>query len=335
MFKILSTVFCILTTSFLVGSHPSPGEWSLTGQYLYLQPLVDDTYFVIESLPNPPSDPSSSIILNGEERSNQFNYASAYRIGLQYAFCECDREFGVYYTNLDTSHRKTILGNALTPSIGIENFALDMAEYEGKATSKISVDYKSLDVLFGQKIYQCCGFDFRVLLGLEFAKLHFHQNIDYLPMSADTSSSLVNERSHTRGVGPKIGFDFDYRLCQNWSCLPGVLNLNLFSTGSLLVSRCNTKTNIAYEFDGVDSSYNLVLRKSTRIIPAFHMGVGLNYNFCGSCYVIDLGLGYEFSAYFKSLLVVKNDSYYGSTLTDVRYSDFDAQGLFVSLSVQF
>lgn len=336
MFKVLSTMVCILATSFLASSHPAPGQWSLIGQYLYLQPSVDDTHFVIESLPNPSGNGSVSNILTGDERSNQFDFASAFRVGIEYGLCDCDRDFGIYYTNLDTHHKKTISDILLSPTIGIEDFTQSMYEYEGRATSRISIDYQSLDLLFGQKIYQCCGFDFRVLWGLEFAKLHFHHHINYLPLlSQETYLSRVNQRSHTRGVGPKIGFDFDYGLCQFCGCCPGELNLNFFSTASLLVSRCNTRTYINYERNDTIYPYNINLRKKTKVIPAFHMGIGLGYNFCSNCYDVNIGLGYEFNTYLNSLLRMKNIAYYGHGLTDTDYNDFSAQGLYVSLSVQF
>lgn len=87
--------------------------------------------------------------------------------------------------------------------------------------------------------------------------------------------------------------------------------------------------------NGITYPYNVGLRRSTRVIPAFHMGVGLNYNFCASCYAVDVGIGYEFSAYLKSLLNMKNIAYYGRGLSQVGYSDFDTQGLYVSLAIQF
>ncbi len=335
MFRILSTMFCILATSFVAATHPAPGQWGVTGQYLYLQPSVDDTYFVIESRTPPPGDTFEPILI-GEAKSNQFNFASAYRVGVEYAFCECNRGFGIYYTNLDTSHRRRVADNFLTPTRGIEDFELNMLEYRGRAYSKISVDYQSLDLLVNENIYQCCGLDFSVLWGLELTKLHFHQFINYLPLSSEnTYSSIVDQRADTRGLGPKIGFEFDYGLNQYCGCLPGGLKLNLFSTASLLVTRSKARTNISYENEEIFLPFYIDLRKSTRVIPAFHMGVGLNYSFCGDCYAADIGVGYEFSTYLKSLLTMTNNSYYGSGLTNIEYSDFSAQGLFVSLSVQF
>lgn len=336
MFKFLPTIFGLLITSFLAGSHPAPGQWSLTGQYLFVQPSVDDEYFVIESLPNQPSRGDINPILIGNERINKFDFASAFRVGLEYASCDCDREFGVWYTNLDTNHRKRVAGEFLSPTFGIEDFTTDMFEYEGRAASKISLDYKSLDLLVGQKIFRCCGLDFRVLCGLEFARLHFHKHIDYLPLlSEETYSSRVNQRANTRGVGLKVGLDFDYALCENFFCFPGCLNLNFFSTGSLLLGQCKARTNIVYEFEDTIYPYKIGLRKSNKVIPAFHIGAGLNYGFCTNCFIVDIGVGYEFNTYLNSLLTMKNIAYYGGGLTDIQYSDFDMQGLYVSLSVQF
>lgn len=333
MLKYVTILACVIASPLLVGSHPAPGQWGITGEYLYMKPSVDDTYFVVDS-----PTPTVNTILEGKEKNNNFDFESGYRIGLKHEFCECDRGLALFYTNLDAKQSKTINGNNLSPSVGIETFTIGMTAYTGKASSKVNAKYQRVDALFSQGICDCSCFDLRLLAGLEYADLKVHQHLNYQPTEVveGSFSSRVKEKSSTQAVGPEIGFDLDVELCQFAQCMSGGLNLKVFSTGSLLVGRTKSAMDIVYITSTDDNLfYDVSQEASTRIIPAFHMGIGLDYNFCVCDREISIGVGYEFNTYIKSLLNTKNSSTTGNGLTNSEYSDYALQGLTVSLSVNF
>jgi hypothetical protein len=337
MLKYLIAGACLLSTTLLANAHPAPGQWSVTGEYLYLKPSIDDTYFVIKS-----PTPEDNVLVWGDEINNNFKFSSGYRVGLAYAFCECDRELSFSYSHLDANHKKRVRGEFLNPSVGIEDFSYYLTNYSGTAASKLHARYQRFDALFSQKIFQCCGTDIRLVLGLEYADLKAGQKMRYRQedQTCDEEgfcvfSGKVKQHSKTWGVGPEVGIDFDYDLCQLSTCLPGGLSLNFVSTGSLLLGE--SKSHLAFRYKTSEGNYPFDVRqqKSTRIIPAYHAKLGINYDFCLCNWEGSVGVGYEFNTYLRSLLRTNNAGFYGYGLTSHEYNDFDLQGFFASLSVRY
>lgn len=328
MLKFVICTACVLISPLLASSHLQPGEWGVTGEYLYLKPSVDDTYFVVNS-------PSTSTLASGKEINNEFNFSSGYRVGLGYAFCGCNRELGLFYTQLNANHTRAISGTYLSESVGVEEFTYYEAPYAGTASSKVKSQYQRVDGLLAQTMYQCDGFNFRVILGVEYANLDIHQNLAYVPTTTSLYTGTINQKSTTSGAGPEIGVDFDYDLCQVSSCLPNGLSLNVFSTGSLLLCQSKSKVNMLYTTTTESYPYDVTQEKTTRIVPALHVRLSLNYDFCVCNKNISIGAGYEFNTYIKGLANTKNAAYYGGGITSTQYNDYSLQGFFASLSCRF
>lgn len=334
MYKHLTATIFLLLNIFPIVSLSGGDQWSVTVDYLYFKPSVDDTYFVIKS---PEYNISDEFV--GEEKNNRSDFSSGYRLGGAFAFCDCQSKLAVFYTYLSSDHKRRIYGNELTPTIGIENFEYDMAEYSGVAKSKLSSSYQRVDALYAHKSYENNNLDLHIILGLEYADLEVHQHTDYLPDSLESSfySSEVKQKTSTYGIGPQIGFDFSYDLCR----LPcyfngGVLSVDLITTASLLLSEAKAATRINYtNIQEVNYPFNIRQEKTAKMIPAFHVAVSLNYNCCLFNREANIGLGYEFNTYLRSLLNSKITSYYGYGLTNRQYNDFDLQGLVASFSVKY
>lgn len=330
MLKYLLPVICILSSSLMASVQTQPGQFGVTAEYLYLKPSLDDTYFVIDAI-------NDNDILVGKEINNKFGYTSGFRVGVDYAFCECEGGVGLFYTNLNATHKKAVVGDYLSPTIGLETWISSQSPYAGAAYSKVSADYQRVDGLYTHPIYNCGCFSARAVVGLEYADIDNHQTIFYEPTDqVESYAGVVKIKSTTKAIGPEIGFDFDYSFGQLSDCIPGELNLNVFSTASLLVGNSKTKTNLTYSLDEILYPYDISSDKVTRLIPAFHVRVALDYSFCLCETQATLGIGYEFNSYVKSQLNNDIASYYGYTgISNAKYSDYGLQGLFATFALSF
>lgn len=316
----LAATLCTGTT--FATNHVAPGSWGLDIEYLYMKPTVDDTYFVIKQ----PSDTNNPI---GSRINNDFDFHSGFRVGVAYGFCECG-ELQAYYTRLSAKQTKTVTGENLYITRGSSHFAENFELFEGSATSDLRLLYERVDANYDQLVYDCCGLDIYMNFGLEYAFLRFQEAYIY---SGGGSINFGTEHSRTWGVGPQLGFEFDYKLCEFSNTMPGILSLNFLSSGSLLVGEGKSTTiNIADEEIFVD----VTDRSTTRIIPALHSRVALKYSTCFSnCFGASFEIGYEFNSYLRGMSRINFESSDALGLSTTNYYNFDVQGLFISALVSF
>lgn len=322
LFRFCTFLMTLSLGSLFANSHPAPGEWELSADYLFLKPTFDDTYFVIKS-------PQTTTFPNGRRENNDFDFESGFRVGAKYALCDCASEAEISYTWLGASEKKVVSGDFLWGTIGRADFASAFENYTGSAGSKLHLLYQRLDALYSQEIYNCCGLDFYLQFGLETAYLRLNEQYEYLNV---TTLGEIDQRSKTWGVGPQLGIALDYELCECTCFLPGTLSLNVVSSGSILASE--TSTNERNILAGT-SLLNVSDRNTWRTIPAFHSRVGLNYDVPYSCFDINFEIGYEFSSYLRALSRVSFPDDVADGLASTNYYNFDVQGLYVSASVRF
>lgn len=330
MFLSLMAILSIGTLSAI--SHPAPGGFGVTAEYLYFMPTFDDTYFVISS------DTVNGNGPLGERLNNDFDFKSGYRIGAAYAFCTCERQVEVIYTHLNASQNRTVGGLRLWPTLGSPTMLSSLAAaapYAGTATSNLSAKYNRVDALFSQGVFDCnsCQLDVRLLCGVEYAYLQLDENYSFDPTGDPFD---VVRTSHTWGVGPEIGFEMDYSLWRCDRCLPGVLSLVVRSTGSLLSGNTKTTASDIRTLAGVTTIFDDVNDEAGwRVIPVLHARVGLEYDMCFCGQETSLEIGYEFSSYLRGFArtTVPDDVATSDLLTN--YNSYDLQGLYVSASVSF
>lgn len=329
MLKFLCSALVVLSAGSLFAiNHPAPGNWGVTGEYLYLLPTVDDTYFVTKS-------PSSTTFPNGRRENNDCKFYSGYRVTGVYTFCDCncDREAVVSYAHLAGSQGKNVSGNFLWATRGRADFTSSFENYSGTADSRLGFNYERLDALYAQRIYNCCGLDVRLDFGLEYALLRLKERCTF---AGGQNTGTIREKCRTWGIGPQFGFDVNYELCKFDECdcswLPGTLSLNVLTSGSILAGQTGTDVNNVLNNATI---LDVSDQKSCRVIPALHTRVGVNYDTCICGWKTDLEVGYEFSSYYRGLArqVYADDVADGHTTTS--YYNYDVQGLYVSASVSF
>jgi len=325
-FQLCSIVTVLGFGSLFANSHPAPGHLEVSADFIYLKPSVDDSYFVIKS----PTGVSLPFFLAGERINNDFDFEPGFRVGGAYALCDCNREFQIYYTRLDSNQHKLVSGEFLYATTGCAACAEQFFNYTGTASSKLDCLYQRVDANYAQQVFNCCGLDLYVQLGLEYADIHFTETFQYIRTVPETglpTEGTVHHNLKTWGVGPQLGFALDYDLYQcATSYLPGTLSLNIVSSGSLLVGET--------KFHLTDRNLDINNKDTWRVVPALHAKIGLNYETCISCYSTSLEIGYEFNSYFRSLTRVAAPDP-NSVVSYNNFNNFDTQGLYVSAIMRF
>lgn len=331
MFKQLHLLTFILASTCAVLSAdytPSEEQITLEGQFLYLKPSFDDTYFVINA-------PTTNSFPNGKRKNNDFDFQPGFRVGGSYAFCNCNRDIEVYYSNINSNKTKTVTGDYLWATLGHPDFFSAFENYSGTAVSALKISYQSADGLMSQKIFDCRCSDFSVLFGLEAFQLRMKENYVY---TSDTYTGYIHEHTRTRGLGLEIGFALNYGLYEGNCGCPGRLSINVFSTGSLLAAQGNNSIDETFLANDGSESYTPIDVSNSdtwRMVPAFHARVGFNYELPISCFNVAIEVGYEFNSYIRALSkdIFPDDVF--DSLSFNNFYNFDLQGLYLSGTVSF
>ncbi len=339
MFKQL--FLSVLSVGSLVAyNHPCPDQWQLSGEFLYMLPTVDDTYYVIQS-------PTSTSYPNGTKLNNDFSFQPGFRVGAEYSLCSPQREFQVYYTYLGAEQNRTITSSNLWATLGRADFASSFENYTGGATADLHLLYQRLDFTYAQQILNSVGLYLYLEPAIEFAYLRFNEGYSY-SISGGAQGS-IQERSKVEGVGPQLGFEFGYdfynytpvaaaKSAQKGSsadCASSVthtLSLAGIFSGSLLASWSKAATVNTLSSDPI---LNVTASSTWRVIPALHARAGINYDVRFSKWAAALGFGYEFNSYIRGVTRMSFPDDVADGLSSNNYYNFDVQGLYISGAISF
>lgn len=325
MHKLLCTLLAVLGTGVLAAANPGPGQWQLSGDFVYLMPTLDDTYFVIDS-------PTASAFPSGIRKDNAPDFHPGFRVGLTYGFCDCCRTLRLDYTYLGFKQTDTVTGTNLWATKGRPDMISQFQDYSGEAASRLQYLYQRVNATMAQPVMDCCGLNVSLRYGLEYAFLRLNEEYAYV---SATTIGLGREKSHTWGVGPQIGFDLEYELCKYSDCCPGTLSINFCSSASLLTGQTENSIFNSTATTTTTTQLDVNSRNTWRIIPALHANIGLNYDMCICGYQGALEVGYEFNSYLRGLSRVNFPDDSADSLCANSYCNFDVQGLYVSARVSF
>lgn len=305
---------------------PSNGQWRVFGEYLYWQPSVDDTYFVVSS-------DVDSEFLTGTRHNNNFKFDSGYRIGGAYLFENVNRELRLSYTDLKSSKSKTIAGDFLTATNGSPDLIDDLGIFTGTAASSLHFHYQNIDLMFAQQIYDCSNFSFAVEAGLEAVELRLRETDTYTITGGAIGVATLSSR--TNAIGPKVGLAMSYQLmddCGYNACSTGTLSLNFCSSASLLAA--DSKDSVSSTLGDTDL-LDVSSRKSWRVVPAMKARVGLEYDTAFSCGDAAFEIGYEFTSFLRGIQKTRFSDTGAEGYSSTDFYNFDMQGLYISASLTF
>ena len=312
-------------------NHPCPDTWRFSGDFLYLLPTVDDTYYVLDGAPGIATP-------NGTRKNNDFGYSPGFRLGAEFACCDHHREVQASFAFLGTQQNRTISGDNLWASVGRPDFSDLFENYAGTASSHLQLYYEQLDVNFSQQMGNSYGMYFYFQPGIEYAYLRLNERISYFEEVAPRLGQ-IDEKSSLWGVGPQIGLVLDANfLHERLTCS----TTHAFSfiaqfSGSLLVGRGKTTNfeSVTTPVDGTGTLLSVKDEHTLRTFPALHARAGLSYNISGEDVGGSLEIGYEFNSYLRALSrsIFVDDVADALALTN--YYNFDVQGLYVSAKLSF
>ncbi len=310
-------------------SSPCPDHWRISGDFLYLMPTLDDTYYVLQA-----STVVSSVPVNAKRLDNDFHFHPGFRAGLEYAWCDTNRELQIFYSWLSPEQSRTVSGEHLYLTVGIPGAVDDLVNYTGTAKSTLDLLYQRLDINISQKFFEMKGLSLYAQPGVELAYLRLDE--DYVYASASTTVSF-SEKSKVLGLGPQMGLAMDYNFYHSALTDSVVYTFSFtgsFSAGILVMEQAQRTTQSAES-----TVPGIVLmgkdEKGWRMVPALHAKAGLEYTARGSSVGFSLGAGYEFNNYIRGLSRVIYPSSTAVTLSETNYYDFDTQGLYVSAAFSF
>lgn len=301
-------------------------RWKLGAEFLYFLPTFDDTYFVLES----PDDRTDK--RTGTRRNNDFNFRPGFRVGGALELCNCSQgEFQVFYTHLRCSHKKTVRGDFLWATIGSTAFAGDFEEYTGTASSNLNFLYQRVDGLYSHPFWCNNNYKINGFFGLEYANLRLKEHYEFA--EEGSTPGIIRQNARTWGIGPELGFNFDYLICRTPRFCCGALSLVANSSASLLASKTRTS-----DFNSIatgDIVTDVTDQTTWRVVPALHARIGLNYAACFSRFTTNFEIGYEFNSYIRGLTRLAFPDDVAPAITYTHYYNFDMQGLYVGLNVEF
>ncbi len=138
----LIVLSCFLSSPLLAFLHPGPCEWVVEGEFLYLLPSVDDTFFVAQGVFD------DTAFIDGERFGNDFKFHPGFRVGAGRGL-GCDREVQFHYTRFRESHTRTISGDSLFATMGTPELVDVFDDYIGFAQSDLDLLYQQYQLSFG------------------------------------------------------------------------------------------------------------------------------------------------------------------------------------------
>lgn len=309
-----------------MAAHPSPcpGRAALFADFLYLLPSVDYTYYVFET--------PTAAQLSGTYINNDFNFSPGFRVGGIYSFCQCDRQAEVSYTRLSVEQSSQTVGSFLdvtAPTFGLG--AGDSPPRAGDVQVTLDLLYQRADAwLTNPCILAYSDLKVDLLGGVAFAYIRLNEDLDFFtPTGLFTA---VHEQSKTWGIGPQLGGAFDYHICSFSSCgCESTFLLHGMASGSFLTSKLIR--NVSEDFVSINVARGPYTFDDTwKVVPAFYARFGLDYAVDFSCLSASLEVGYEYHLYLNALA---RYDYEAAGTIGALITDFDAQGLYISVAATF
>lgn len=300
--------------------HTEPGKIGVQGEWIFLQPTLDDTY--IGQVPKNLNDPSlTNQFKNGPFPAATLDYTSGYRVEGVYAFCNDQNDVRVRVTGLQSNKSRTV------PVIFPQEFTLTTAPFQS-AHSKLNLEFISVEALASQKIYDCRPFYFSVSGGLNYVQIKTRQNLFFITRSGNTELQKYSDKFD--GVGPELVLDFEYLCFSRMVCsCPIALSFVANFRETLLIGREGPRF---IDQSNVELPNNYVCEKVWRIIPVEYLRAGFNLSSQYNCMEFSLEAGYEVMHYNKVVSVLRNAV---SDFTWNDYSDVGMHGPYVALSLVF
>jgi len=307
-----------------------PGTIEVWGEYLFLKPSLDGSFFgLVQETPNANFSDGGNI----NRLNNPFDFTSGFRIGSQYNFCNNNNAVRADFTYLSTkAHRASSSEGAVAP---VDEFLPSGSLFPGNIESHLDLRYYAVDLLFSHPLLECS----LPILSLEFGAqfMHLSSRRDVFSITPDPEFPFIiapESKNSTWALGPQLGIDLSYPLsiCH----LPQGINFLAKTYGGLLYGRTHTRFNESrFIFIPPTQNINVNNEEHYRFIPFGKIRLGLEYcnPFC--CRLpFNIEIGYEFLLYSRAVDWLHFTGDFSGPSVD-NYGDFSLQGPYARLTFIF
>lgn len=313
-------------------------------ELLYFKPTIDQSYYAITSSRNvfktPTKDPE--FFPNGTRHNNDPDFHVGFRIETMFqpsAMCNgLDLRFA-YYNHAHTSrlNGEFIFDTSVFPGSGAAR--PEDLPYTGSTRYKEHFKYYAFDATFNRLTINCCPENLTFLLGLHFAyiQLNERQNSSGFstllisPFNQEAFFNNLHRNSNFWGLGPQLGFDYQYFFPQ---CCAGNFGIRTDVRASLLATHTRAKlSNISNHTGPVGA--HIRNQPSWRINPCADVKLGVTYNypfcFCNATFE----LGYELLWYSNCIDAITGfDPAFAGVGMDL-FSNLSLQGPYFAIGASF
>lgn len=325
MRAVIGLMFVVCTATSYAWVRPDPGHGGISGEYLYLLPMISESYYTQER----------NVGLAGQRHSNDFTFTSAYRLAGVYEFCNCFTDFQLVWTHLPKRNSSDSTNGDFFATQGLST----VVSVVSNGQSSIDLEFYSVDGLLGFWGYHSkyVGFVFRT--GIHYVNLNFKENIQY-----QQGTAFLENLSNTWGIGPEIMFALSYTppICSNLFERSADLSLCLNCKGALLASKYDVRTD--FRTVGLELFSNSFANNDKRwdLISFWDLRLGINYSMSLTCVTAYFEVGYEM-LYYRNAIDRIDFYVQGSAPDDPDtyglsfdlYSDACFQGPYVALGFTF
>lgn len=297
-----------------------PGKCAVTGEWLYLMPMVDSPYYYIDNTLNNPDVPS------GTRQAQDFDFQSGFRIEAMFGPCLAPVNTRLSWIHFVHSQNENSFAPFLHPTQGA-SLSPDQL-LNGTASTQFSFHLNTVEALAGLKIAETNAWTLVCEWGVQYSRLNVKNDLFYRDA---TLFSIFEMESRYWGVGPELGFASEFCLC-------GGLSAVARASGSILVGQSNGSY---YSRRGPGLMADVQNENIWRFVPTVQMRAGLDYDFCicpknaSYCFDITVSAGYEFLSYMRSIdsTIFANPSFSNQSF-DV-YQNCNFQGPYAAVSLKF
>ena len=271
------------------------------GECLFLQPNGSSLAYAVEAFPLDTSISVPAVSPNWQVFEIFPNYSPAFNVGARVLFSDMDTSISANWERLFSSKKDshTVAGINAEMIGPIADIGPNSHNYS-EAETKAKFHFDAVNLTFGQRFAVFNRFYPNIFAGGSFARIKQIVHSKYENKSAATSRT-INNYSTFIGAGPKLGFDFDYRIVAGFF-------FNTCSSLSLIIGESQNGTH--YESTAPDlatlgipqpNTQQTSVPNRTQTIPALEERLGFSYAGLFKCCKITFGFGYQAQIYLNAI----------------------------------
>ena len=337
-------------------------DWDFTvgADYLYWKPCTSTLDYAVtmdrDPFSNPPPSNSDPIYFN--IKSVCPDYESGYRVYFSgSSFCGSSVGLAGSYTQLKadknseaSADKRTLLPTVLHPyqeQYLINEYPDAVVAYPG---SKADWESNYHEWSFGGTYHTDWSCNSRMGYFFGITGMNYDEDFDvYFSVQIDGTIEdvILSSKSslNYNGCGIKFGSQYEYNLCRG-------LNVFADANGSILIGDGDNETIFGFRtIEGsntVAPDYVFEKKDCCRVVPGYHIGLGVNYDTCLCNLNLNLRIGYEFVGWYnlpfyrtyvegiEDLDVVENPELFNMAISSsAETQDLSYHGMFVGVAVKF